>query len=119
MNGEGDGRMNQSSLLASDDGMVVCYLCLDGGLLEPLRRDCACRGSYAGFVHLSCLAKYAETRSIQASEMYELVQPWRACPSCNQVYQNELAIDIASKFVSFVRRKYPRNTQKQVEAIDL
>jgi hypothetical protein len=52
---------HHSSLLASDDGEAVCYLCLDGGVDEssgqPLRRDCACRGTDAGFVHLSCLTK--------------------------------------------------------------
>jgi hypothetical protein len=46
---------------------AVCYLCLDGGVDnddgQPLRRDCACRGTDAGFVHLACLTKYAETKS--------------------------------------------------------
>ena len=36
-----------------------------------------------------------------------------------QYYQNELRIDIASMFVSFVRRQYPRDTQRQVEALYL
>jgi hypothetical protein len=54
--------MMASSSLASGgigDGEFVCYLCLDGDLDDdgqPLRRDCACRGTDAGFVHLSCLA---------------------------------------------------------------
>ena len=50
--------------IASDDGEAVCYLCLDGGAdaSQPLRRDCACRGTDAGFVHLSCLTNYAETK---------------------------------------------------------
>jgi hypothetical protein len=48
--------------------------------------------------------------------MIEFRKPWRVCPSCNQFYQNELAIDIASKFVSFVRRQYPRD-QRQVESL--
>jgi hypothetical protein len=43
--------------------------------------------------------------------------PWHICPSCHQEYQNELAIDIATKFVSFIRRQYPRDTQKQVESL--
>jgi hypothetical protein len=111
--------MNQSSLLASDDGMVVCYLCLDGGLLEPLRRDCACRGSDAGFVHLACLTEYAATKSLQASGMIEFTQPWIDCPGCHQEYQNELAVDIATQFVSFVRRQYPDDTRRQVEALHL
>jgi hypothetical protein len=97
-------------------------LCLDGGVDEadqPLRRDCACRGTDAGFVHLSCLANYAETKSKGWDGGNEdmFVYPWRVCPSCHQVYQNELAIDITSKFVSFIRRQYPDDTRKQVEAL--
>jgi hypothetical protein len=102
------------------DPEAVCYLCLDGGADEaeqPLRRDCACRGSDAGFVHLSCLTVYAETKSKLAIEAIEFVDPWRLCPSCHQEYQNELAIDIATKFVSFVRRQHPNDTQSQVEAL--
>jgi len=104
------------------DEVVVCYLCLDGGLDEdgqPLRRDCACRGTDAGFVHLACCTKYAATKSVQASEMNEFVKPWETCPGCHQYYQNEFAVDIATKFVSFVRGQYPRDTQKQVEALYL
>ena len=113
-----------SSLNFGDDGAAVCYLCLDGGVddaAQPLRRDCACRGSDAGFVHLSCLADYAETKSKQAHgmnlDMDEFTDPWANCPSCHQEYQNELAIDIANKFVSFVRRQYPDDTQRQVESL--
>ena len=32
-------------------------------------------------------------------------------------YRNELAVDIATEFVPFVRRQYPDNTQRQVEAL--
>jgi hypothetical protein len=51
--------------------------------------------------------------------MIEFRKPWRDCPSCHQEYQNVLRIDIASEFVSFVRRQYPRDTQKQVESLDM
>ena len=104
------------------DPEVVCYLCLDGGLDdadEPLRRDCACRGTEAGFVHLSCLAKYAASKSKQARDTNAFRDPWIVCPGCHQYYQNELAVDIANEFVPFVRRQYPRDTQRQVEAIYL
>jgi hypothetical protein len=107
-----------------EDSEVVCFLCLGGDLDDggqPLRRDCACRGSDAGFFHLSCLAEYAETKSKQTRGMNldadEFVEPWAFCPGCHQYYQNELAIDIASKFVSFVRRQYPHDTQNQVESL--
>jgi hypothetical protein len=49
--------------------------------------------------------------------MKEFVNPWEECPSCHQDYQNDLATDIANKFVSFVRRQYPSDTQRQVEAL--
>ena len=120
-------KVDASSLLASgDDGEAVCYLCLDGGDDEadqPVRRDCACRGSDSGFVHLSCLTNYAATKSELADkmdrDMIEFVKPWLNCPSCHQKYQNELAIDIANKFVPFVRRQYPDDTQMQVESLNL
>jgi hypothetical protein len=60
-----------STSMASEDEEAVCYLCLDGGLDEAgqtLRRDCACRGTDAGFVHLSCLTGYAESKSKQARD---------------------------------------------------
>jgi hypothetical protein len=110
---------NNTFLLAVEDE-AMCYLCHGTGANEsgqPLRRDCACRGTDAGFVHLACLAEYAETKSKQARDMNEFSNPWRTCPSCHQVYQNELAVDIATEFVSFVRRQYPDNTQMQVESL--
>jgi len=116
--------LDASSSLASseDDGAAVCYLCLGGGDDEdgqPLRRDCACRGTDAGFFHLECLVKYAASKSKQASDMIEFIEPWIVCPGCHQYYQNELRIDIATRFVSFVRRQYPRDTQRQVEALHM
>jgi hypothetical protein len=111
-----DGGVKAEVVMASEGG-AVCYLCLDGGLLEPLRRDCACRGTDAGFVHLSCLTNYAETKSKQARGMIEFRDPWMDCPSCHQAYQNELRNDIATEFVSFVRRQYPRDTEKQVVSL--
>jgi hypothetical protein len=105
------------------DEEAVCYLCLGGGVdksdQHPLRRDCACRGSDAGYVHLECLTNYAATKSKQARGMIEFVKPWEVCPSCHQKYQSELAVDIASKFVSFVRSQYPRDTRRQVESLHL
>jgi len=104
------------------DEEAVCYLCLDGGADDagqPLRRDCACRGTDAGFVHLPCLTDYAATKSKawDGRGMNLFRNPWLLCPSCNQVYQNELGIDIATEFVSFVRRQYPNDTRMQVESL--
>ena len=67
-----DDGVATSSLVSGDDDGAVCYLCLDGGADEadqPMRRDCACRGTDAGFVHLSCLTNYAETKSELADKM--------------------------------------------------
>jgi hypothetical protein len=97
----------------------VCYFCYDAVDVagQPLRRDCACRGTDAGFVHLACLTNYAETKSKQARDMNQFSNQWRLCPGCHQKYQNELAVDIANKFVIFVRTQYPDDTQMQVEAL--
>ena len=114
--------MDASSLLtpSRDGDEPVCYSCLDTGVADqPLRRDCSCRGTDAGFVHLACLTGFAEAKSVQASESIEFSEPWRECPSCHQEYQNDFGIDIASKFVSFVRRQYPDDTQRQVESLHL
>ena len=63
-----DDGVATSSLVSGDDDGAVCYLCLDGGADEadqPMRRDCACRGTDAGFVHLRCLADYAAVKSMR------------------------------------------------------
>jgi hypothetical protein len=49
--------------------------------------------------------------------MNEFIKPWETCPGCHQYYQNELGIDIATEFVSFVQRQYADDTQRQVEAL--
>ena len=113
--------VDASSALASGEAEPSCYLCHETADKsgQSLRRDCACRGTDAGFVHLSCLTEYAAAKSKgwDGRVMNELVQPWETCPGCHQYYQNELAVDIATKFVSFVRRQYPDDTQKQVESL--
>jgi RING-variant domain len=101
---------------------AVCYLCHDGEVDESdqsLRRDCACRGSDAGFVHLACLTGFAASKSMRwdGRDINEFMKPWRDCFNCHQHYQNELGIDIATEFYSFVRREYPDDTQRQVEAL--
>ena len=114
--------IDAASRLPSDiNGVAVCYLCLDGGdeSGQPLRRDCACRGTDAGFVHLSCLTDYAEIKSMQSNDVIEFCDPWTVCPSCHQEYQNKLAIDIANKFVPFVRRQYLDDTRRQVASLNL
>ena len=114
--------VKQPSSPVNEEQDVICYICHETEADEDdqLRRDCACRGTDAGFVHLSCLTKYASSKSKQARGMgmNEFRKPWWCCPSCHQYYQNELAIDIATEFDSFVRRQYPRDTRMQVEALN-
>lgn len=111
-----------------DDGVAACYICLGEGTDEdsgePLRRDCSCRGSDAGFSHLSCLVEYAKQKSMSWDGKYShsFQNPWIRCFRCDQLYQNELANDMASEFVSFVGREYPGDSAverfKNVLALD-
>ena len=91
--------------------MLLCALMGESTILIcHLRRDCACRGTDAGFVHLSCLADYAASKSkqrLRVKDMNEFTDHGSVAKvpySCHQDYQNELAIDITTQFVSFVRR---------------
>ena len=44
-------------------------------------------------------------------------EPWQSCPNCHQPYQHQLAVDLATKFVTFVEGKYPGDGQKYLEAL--
>jgi hypothetical protein len=113
--------VKQPSSSVNEEQDAMCHICHGTGADEsgqPLRRDCACRGTDAGFFHLACLTEYASSKCLRwDGGMNQFTQPWRECLSCHQGYQNELAVDMATKFVSFVRRKYPDDTQRQVEAL--
>ena len=52
-------------------------------------------------------------------DMNAFRDPWKVCPGCHQCYQNELAVDIATKFVTFVKGQYPDDTRRQVESLYL
>ena len=62
----------------------------------------------AGFAHLSCIIQYAELKSKQAKDrdLSAFVELWKTCPSCKQPYQNQLSMDLSSRFVSFVDVTY-------------
>jgi hypothetical protein len=76
----------------ADGNAPSCWICLEEGPDEtgaPLVRDCSCRGS-AGFAHLSCLVKYAETQSKNAFERafesgaidyVAMVEGFKKCPN--------------------------------------
>ena len=103
-------------------GAAVCWICLEGGSDDtgkPLVRDCACRGSDAGFAHMSCIIKYAQKKCEQASidDISEFITPWRTCPTYLQSYQNDLAIRIADEFVSFAKKSYGYPGNELVEKV--
>jgi len=91
-----------------------CWICHDEGTDESgesLRRDCSCRGSDSGFVHLSCLVGYIKhkTKQWDGRDFDELWKLWQECPRCKQRHQNELRVELATEFVSFVETNYSDN----------
>jgi len=116
-----------SQCCADDDNNIdaSCWICLDEGLDElgkPLVRDCSCRGE-SGFAHLACIITYAQQKSrcVAASangEMSDFIEPWRTCPSCKQLYVNEVGIDLATALVTFSESNYnPENNGFHLEAL--
>ena len=109
---------------SDEENQTKCYICL--GVEEenddpPLRRDCSCRGSDAGFVHLECLVENAKNRSTRwdGRDLVEFTRPWEVCPICCKFYQSTLAVDISTEFLTFVQETYPGDTRKQIEALDM
>ena len=92
----------------------ACYFCLgeetdnEG---KPLLRDCSCRGDSAGFAHLSCLTKYAEQKYKRAVDG-DLDATGDGCNNCKQPFQNQLAIDLVSAFVSYAEAVYDAGNNK-------
>jgi len=106
-----------------NDDAPVCYICLDNGPDEsgqPIRRDCSCRGSDCGFAHISCLAKFAEqkTEIWDGYSVGDLSEPWVMCPCCLQPHQNELAVDLANEFVSYVVKEHSSDLLLYLYALD-
>jgi hypothetical protein len=99
---------------------AACYFCLGEEVVEkgkPLVRNCSCRGDSAGFAHLSCLTKYAEQKCKQAVEgdMSAFSNPWQMCNNCKQPFQGQLAIDLASAFISFAEATYSHEGNSKLD----
>ena len=116
--------VNHSSASPARENETKCYICL--GVDEenddpPLRRDCSCRGSDAGFVHLECLVENAKNQNSRwdGRDLIEFTRPWEVCPICCKFYQSTLAVDISTEFLTFVQEAYPGDTRKQIEALDM
>ncbi|KAL9187557.1 hypothetical protein ACHAXT_001660 [Thalassiosira profunda] len=92
-----------------------CWICLDeepDDAGQPLVRDCSCRGTSAGFAHLSCLIQYAEQKcAMEDQNQYKVdpfwMLPFMDCPNCKQKYQSNLVIEMATACVDFVEREQP------------
>ena len=100
-----------SSVPAGDEDVAaaICYVCRFSGPDaggEPLRRGCACCGSDAGFVHVSCLAGYAAYVSGRAVSLAGFAAGWKKCTVCTQRFQGLFANDIATAFVVYVTDQY-------------
>jgi hypothetical protein len=100
----------ETMMAAVPDG-ASCYICLDEGPDEegkPLVRDCSCRGDTAGFAHLSCIVEYAEQKCKQVvdSDLTAFSTPWAKCNNCHQPFQNQVALDLSSAFVSLAEKAY-------------
>ena len=100
---------------------ATCYFCLEEGGdavgEEPLVRDCSCRGESAGYAHKSCIIQFATVKSKQDKDDFE--RAWHTCPNCNQQYQNQLRLDIASAYLEFAETTYgqPDNKMKLMNAL--
>mmetsp|Transcript_8003 Transcript_8003/g.12697 ORF Transcript_8003/g.12697 Transcript_8003/m.12697 type:complete len:278 (+) Transcript_8003:58-891(+) len=88
---------------------------------HPLRCDCSYQGDEAGFPHGSYFFEFAHQMSRQwdGVNLNELRRPWEVCNKCNQPYEDELAIDLANKFVFFVNEAYPNDQEIELEALSL
>lgn len=97
-----------------------CWLCLDAkhGSEVPLRRDCSCRGG-SGWAHFQCIVEYAKQKNEawNGEDPDEFIKPWKHCSGCHQLYQNELVVDLATEFVSFVEENYPDDQEKHLAAL--
>ena len=82
-----------------------CWICLEDGPDDdgqPLVRDCACRGTSAGY-HLSCIIDYAKVKTNKAIDLREkkhkvvenFREPWKICPNCQQPYMGVVMLQLA------------------------
>ena len=99
--------MELSATASSGEAKVVCYNCQECGPDVTGHfpgRACACWGSNAGYVHLTCFANYASEKSRREHCLEEFKRPWEYCPVCKQKHQGEFAVAIATEFSTFVCR---------------
>jgi hypothetical protein len=112
--------------IMSDTNAASCWICLDDGpdaTGRPPMRDCSCRGSDAGFAHISCIAKWAkqqcsEDRNNIRSQgyLYDFQAPWIECFQCKQSLQGHLKQELTEEFVKFTEHKYSDSDWRRLAA---
>jgi hypothetical protein len=55
---------------------------------------------------VSCIAQYAERKSLEPAHPEEFKQAWVTCANCNQDFQGILAADLSHIFVDFVEKEF-------------
>jgi tetratricopeptide (TPR) repeat protein len=71
-----------------DGDAVLCWVCVEGSSRTRSRqlvRGCACRGTDAGFAHLSCLVEAATHDEDR----------WRSCQTCRQQFTGDVRLGLA------------------------
>lgn len=114
----------------------TCWICLLGedddddddvspksGEIEPLVRNCACRGPSAGFAHVSCIADYARRSFVGTasagstkSPHSTVVDPWVTCHNCKQEMQGDVALSLATIRVNDAKST-PEDSEENVQAL--
>ena len=79
-----------------------CYICLENGTENgTLLRNCACRGD-AGWVHVTCLAKYAASKVVDARKKdpkCPVLKYWNTCLLCKTNFMQNMGLAMASACV--------------------
>ena len=79
---------------------AACWICFDNSDDEPLRNPgCSCR---SGFVHLSCLARFAiddgvfsvQDPDLDVDACAKALMRWHDCPTCKQTYTGDFHVDM-------------------------
>ena len=111
-----------AAVVEGGEDAIQCWICFEEGPDErgnPLRRDCSCRGKWAGYAHLPCVVKHAQQKSQRSRGLDKFLEPWRTCPNCAQGFQNELSVEMASEFIAFTEDNYPDENWMQMESLSL
>ena len=91
-----------------------CFICLEDEEDGVLLRGCACRGEGAGYVHVDCLARFAETRAKEAKRGIWLDndKTWYQCVTCQRILEGKLGLEMCRRLwrrAVPIRKEFPSN----------